>query len=98
MSKYGDELYRLVSEYLGLKGRLKALLNQYESSSIEEVEAKVRRGELPRDKSFEGYRRVYEDLADAVAIQRELSLLEEKIGDLFKRTRASLCEATLPSA
>ncbi|MEM4700215.1 MAG: hypothetical protein QXT74_04615 [Candidatus Nezhaarchaeales archaeon] len=93
---YDDELYRAVSEYLGLRLRLKAILDQYGSRSPEEVEAKVRRGELPREKSYEGYRRVYEDLADAVAIQRELALIEERVGWLLEAARGRPREAAPP--
>lgn len=79
-----DELYKAVSEYLGLRRRLESILERYGSPSPEEVEARLRRGELPREKSFEGYRRLYEDLADAVAIQREMSLLEERLSWLLE--------------
>ncbi len=79
-----DELFKALSEYLGLKRRLEDILRQYEASSPEDIEAKLRRGELPREKSFEGYRRVYEDLADAIAIQHELAKLEERVERMLK--------------
>ena len=80
-----DELFKALSEYLGLKRRLEDILRQYEASSPEDIEAKLRRGELPREKSFEGYRRVYEDLADAIAIQHELAKLEERMERMLKQ-------------
>jgi len=80
-----DELFKALSEYLGLKRRLEDILRQYGASSPEDIEAKLRRGELPKEKSFEGYRRVYEDLADAIAIQHELAKLEERMERMLKQ-------------
>lgn len=79
-----DELYRALSEYLGLKKRLEDILRRYEASTPEEVEARLRRGELPVGRSFEEYRRIYDDLADAIAIQHELSMLEERMRRMLK--------------
>jgi hypothetical protein len=84
-----DDLYRVVSEYLGLKRRLEDILERYEASSAEDVEAKIRRGELPRERSYEGYRRVYEDRAEAIAIQHEMATLEERMEKMVKRGTAS---------
>ncbi|RLF10539.1 MAG: hypothetical protein DRJ98_05865 [Thermoprotei archaeon] len=74
-----DELLKVLSEYLGLKKRLEDLLKAYGASGPEDIELKIRRGELPKNKNYEGYRKVYEDLAEAFSIQYELMTLEKKL-------------------
>ncbi|PCN50285.1 hypothetical protein B6U99_05230 [Candidatus Geothermarchaeota archaeon ex4572_27] len=80
-----DELFKALSEYMGLRRRLQDILKAYSAQSPEDIEAKLRRGEIPEEKTFEGYRRVYEDLADAISIQHELMVLERRIERLVER-------------
>ncbi|RLF14311.1 MAG: hypothetical protein DRJ97_06495 [Thermoprotei archaeon] len=79
-----DELFKALSEYFGLKRRLEDILKAYSAESPEDIERKLRRGEIPERKTFEGYRKVYEDLADAISIQHELALLERRMERLLE--------------